>query len=161
MNSANCAYHRPPLLVLIAAVTTRLERRWALLPGAHRRQVILICGLFMCHSEGSAGWEMSGGLLEQNIRTRQAITDTKAICSYRLSVDQGQIKNSIKCRSHSSGSLAVLLNKGDINTQHEHMRQMITYYILTYSIKYQDRAKGTVNIALTIVKSYVAPWMCY
>lgn len=34
MNPANCAYHRLPLLVLIAVVTTCLERRWALLPGA-------------------------------------------------------------------------------------------------------------------------------
>lgn len=114
MNSANCAYHRLPLLVLIAAVTTRLERRWALLPRARRRQVILICGHFMCHSEGNAGWETSGGLLEHNIRAWQAVTDTGAICSYRLSIDQGQIKNSIRCRSHSSCSSAFNLNYVDI-----------------------------------------------
>lgn len=54
MNSANCAYHRLQLLVLIAMVTTCLERRWALLPRAQHRQVILICGLSMCHSEGKS-----------------------------------------------------------------------------------------------------------
>lgn len=53
MNSANCAYHRLQLLVLIAAVTTRLERRWVLLLGAYHRQVILICGLFMSHSRAN------------------------------------------------------------------------------------------------------------
>lgn len=137
MNSANCAYHRLPLLVLIAVVTTRLERRWALLPGAHRRQVILICGLFMCHSEGSAGWEMSGGLLVQNIRTRQAITDSKAICSYRLSIDQGQIKNSMKCRSHSSGSLAVILNKRGYKYP-TWAHETNYYYILIYHIQHAN-----------------------
>lgn len=53
MNSANCAYHRLQLLVLIAAVTNRLERRWVLLLGAYHRQVILICGLFMSHSRAN------------------------------------------------------------------------------------------------------------
>lgn len=42
MNSANCAYHRLLLLVLIAAVATCLEKRWPLLPRARQRQVILI-----------------------------------------------------------------------------------------------------------------------
>lgn len=110
MNSANCAYHRLLLLVLIAAVTTRLERRWALLPGAHHRQVILIRGLFMCHSEGNTGWEMSGGLLEQNIRTWRATADSGAICSYTLSINQGQIKNSIKRWSRSNCSVVFMLN---------------------------------------------------
>lgn len=64
MNSANCAYHRLLLLVLIAAAASRLEKGWALLPRARQRQVILICDLFMCHSEGKATWEMSDRSLE-------------------------------------------------------------------------------------------------
>lgn len=95
MNSANCAYHRLLPLVLIAAVTIHLERRWALHPGAQHRQVIFVSAPFLCQREGNAVWGMSGGLLEQNVRTRQAITDSRTICYYTLSIHQGQIKNSL------------------------------------------------------------------
>ena len=85
MNSANSAYRRLLLLVLIAAVTTRLERRWALLPGAHHRQVILICGLFLCHSRARRRlrnvWRLIGA---KRIRTWQAITERRAVCSLTL-----------------------------------------------------------------------------
>lgn len=88
MNSANCAYHKLLLLVLIATVTTHLERRWA-----HHRQAIFICGLFLCHSKGSSIWRIYGGLLEQNVRTRQTTTDIRAIWYYTFSISQKQIKN--------------------------------------------------------------------
>lgn len=101
MNSANCAYHGPLLLVLIASVTTCLESRWALLPRPRLIQVLLICGLFKCLA---ADW----------CKTRESHIFL-----------QTQIKNSDKGTSHSRCSLAFILNCED--TQHEHMRQI--YYV--------------------------------
>lgn len=106
MNSANCAYHGPLLLVLIASVTTRLESRWALLPRARHIQVLFLCGLFKCLAADWGKTSESHIFLQTQHRSR-------ANKEFR----QG--------RSLSRCSLAFILYCED--TQHEHMRQI--YYV--------------------------------
>lgn len=64
MNSAKCAYRRPPLLVLIAAVTSRLERSWALSrPASATDRWFTTADTFACHNKQTADWETSSKLV--------------------------------------------------------------------------------------------------